>query len=100
MPAPLPYQPIRCKGASCGCVLNPFCGIDFRSKLWTCPFCQQRNHFPPNYAEVITETNLPAELFPKYTTVEYEPPVQQNIIHPPIFLFVVYIFFIYYNKID
>jgi protein transport protein SEC23 len=31
-----------------------------------------RNKFPPHYAENITETNLPAELIPQYTTVEYE----------------------------
>ena len=27
--------------------------VDFMSKLWTCPFCMQRNHFPPHYAENI-----------------------------------------------
>jgi protein transport protein SEC23 len=47
-----------------------------------------RNHFPPHYSENITETNLPAELIPQFTTVEYEiqtlPPSG-----PPVFLFVV-----------
>jgi Sec23/Sec24 zinc finger len=46
--------------------------IDYRSKLWTCPICVNRNHFPPHYAENISETNLPAELIPQFTTVEYE----------------------------
>ena len=47
-----------------------------------------RNHFPPHYAENITETNLPAELIPQFTTVEYE--LQSTApVGPPIFLFVV-----------
>ena len=49
-----------------------------------CPFCLQRNPFPPNYAD-ISETNLPAELIPRYTTIEYA--IQRNIPPaPPIFL--------------
>ena len=46
-----------------------------------------RNHFPPHYAENISETNLPAELIPQFTTVEYE--LQTNAVGPPVFLFVV-----------
>jgi len=75
--------------------------VDFRTKVWTCPFCMTRcvppstggdgrrerrrafthhtdkrnthsNHFPPHYAENISEQNLPVELFSQYTTVEYE----------------------------
>ena len=34
-------------------------------KMWICPFCYQRNHFPSHYAS-IAENNLPAELFPNY----------------------------------
>ena len=84
-PPPLVYDPIRCNG--CGALLNPYCQLDFRTKLWTCPFCLGRNHFPPHYAENITETNLPAELIPQFTTVEYE--LQQRSVGPPVFLFVV-----------
>lgn len=47
----VPYDPIRC---SCHAVLNPYCQVDFRSKLWVCPFCLQRNHFPPHYADNIS----------------------------------------------
>ena len=46
-----------------------------------------RNHFPPHYAENITETNLPAELIPQFTTVEYELPTMAT--GPSVFLFVV-----------
>lgn len=46
-----------------------------------------RNHFPPHYAENISEINLPAELIPQFTTVEYELPSMS--VGPPVFLFVV-----------
>ena len=60
MPSAVQYEPVKCK--SCGSILNPWCQVDFRSKLWTCPFCLTRNHFPQHYAENISEQNLPAEL--------------------------------------
>lgn len=53
-----------------------------------CPICYQRNQFPPHYAD-ISETNLPAELIPQYTTIEYALPLRQAQALPPIFLFVV-----------
>lgn len=46
-----------------------------------------RNHFPPHYAEAISPTNLPAELIPQFTTLEYE--MQAATTGPPVFLFVV-----------
>jgi len=77
------YEPVQCKGA-CRSILNPYCAIDVRGKLWVCPFCLQRNPFPPNYAD-ISETNLPAELIPRYTTIEYA--IQRNLLpSPPIFI--------------
>jgi len=82
----LPYDPIRCN--SCGAVLNPYCQVDFRTKLWSCPFCMTRNHFPQHYADNISEQNLPAELIPDFTTVEYEPPSAPQS-SPPAFLFCV-----------
>ncbi|XP_076897681.1 protein transport protein SEC23 E-like [Bidens hawaiensis] len=63
-----PYSPLRCK--TCSSVLNSFCRVDFQALIWICPFCFQRNHFPPHY-HGISETNLPAELYPNYTTIEY-----------------------------
>lgn len=65
-----------------------FCSqIDFNTKLWACPFCTTRNHFPPHYAENISASSLPAELIPQFTTVEYE--LQNQPVGPPAFLFVV-----------
>ncbi|KAE8658431.1 hypothetical protein F3Y22_tig00116971pilonHSYRG00466 [Hibiscus syriacus] len=64
----LPYAPLRCR--TCSAALNAFARVDFTAKIWICPFCYQRNHFPPHYA-MISETNLPCELYPQYTTVQY-----------------------------
>eukprot|EP00898_Chlorokybus_atmophyticus_P002889 jgi/Chlat1/3600/Chrsp234S00259 len=80
------YEPVRCKTASCGAVLNPFARVDFNAKIWICPFCYTRNHFPPHYAS-ITEAHVPAELFPQYTTIEYVLPCSA-IPLPPAYLFV------------
>lgn len=98
---------MTCKG-TCRAILNPYwyvrffsshhfrtleddqtfpqSQIDVRGKLWICPFCLQRNALPPHYKD-ISNTNLPAELLPKYTTIEYtlSRPAQA----PPIFLFVI-----------
>lgn len=79
----LPYGPLRCK--SCRSLLNPYCIVDFVGKIWTCPFCFQRNHFPDSYM-AISETNLPAELYPQCSTVEYAPVDSPG--SPPVFLFV------------
>lgn len=87
-PTALPYDPVRCSSATCHAILNPYCQVDYRSKLWTCPFCLTRNHFPPHYAENITDTNLPAELIPQYTTCEYELQTVPDQ-GPPCFLFVI-----------
>jgi hypothetical protein len=57
-----------------------------RGKLWICPFCLSRNAFPPHYRD-ISSTNLPAELLPKYTTIEYT--LQRPAQIPPVFLYVV-----------
>ncbi|KFM28481.1 Protein transport protein SEC23 [Auxenochlorella protothecoides] len=62
------YDPVQCRG--CGAVLNPYAAVDFASRQWGCPFCLTRSPFPPHYAG-ISETVLPAELFPSATTVEY-----------------------------
>eukprot|EP01033_Poteriospumella_lacustris_P009190 gene9190-6610_t len=85
MPDCLPYDPIKCNG--CTAVLNPYAQVDYRSKLWTCPFCTMRNQFPPHYAENISETSLPAELIPQFTTVEYR--LQTPPQGPPTFVFLV-----------
>ncbi|RZC19844.1 Protein transport protein SEC23 isoform B [Glycine soja] len=87
----LNYSPLRCR--TCRSVLNPFCIVDFAAKIWICPFCFQRNHFPPHYSS-ISDDSLPAELFPQYTTVEYNSdaavgPTYNNPSVPPVFLFVV-----------
>ncbi|KAK1381122.1 Protein transport protein SEC23 [Heracleum sosnowskyi] len=92
----LPYSPLRCK--TCSAILNPFARVDFAAHIWICPFCFQRNHFPHHYS-AISETNVPAELYHQYTTIQYSltPPDErgptqmgggQNLIRPPVFVFV------------
>ncbi|KAM1140156.1 protein transport protein SEC23-like isoform X1 [Malus sylvestris] len=81
----LPYAPLRCR--TCRSVLNPFSTVDYAAKIWICPFCFTRNHFPPHYAS-ISDENLPAELFPQYTTIEYDSSIEKPT-SPPVFIFVV-----------
>lgn len=64
----LPYAPLKCK--TCTAVLNPFCRVDYTALIWICPFCFQRNHFPQHYSS-ISATNVPAELYPQFTTIQY-----------------------------
>lgn len=54
--------------------------------MWICPFCLTRNQFPPHYRE-IGPSNLPAELLPHYTTIEYTLSKASPV--GPVFLFVV-----------
>jgi hypothetical protein len=82
-------QPVLVSGVACmiSSGLTVFISqIDIRGKLWICPFCLSRNAFPPHYKD-ISNTNLPAELLPKYTTIEYTLARPAQV--PPIFLFVV-----------
>ncbi|KAK1310108.1 hypothetical protein QJS10_CPA08g00222 [Acorus calamus] len=67
-PPPLPYDPLLCP--QCLSSLNPYARVDYRSSLWSCPFCLSRNPFPRSYSG-IADHNLPAELFPTHSTVEY-----------------------------
>ncbi|CAM8989473.1 unnamed protein product [Rhodiola kirilowii] len=86
----VPYPPLRCK--TCSSALNPYSRVDFAAKIWICPLCHQRNQFPQHY-HGISETNVPAELYPQYTTIQYTlspapaPGAEFNHISP-VFLFV------------
>ncbi|KAJ0988934.1 hypothetical protein J5N97_007290 [Dioscorea zingiberensis] len=84
----LPYPPLRCK-PPCFAALNPFCSVDFSNRIWTCPFCFSRNVFPPHY-HAISESNVPGELYPTLSTVEYAPPPAPHSPPPPppVFFFV------------
>eukprot|EP01123_Difflugia_compressa_P012887 TRINITY_DN5716_c0_g1_i1.p1 TRINITY_DN5716_c0_g1~~TRINITY_DN5716_c0_g1_i1.p1 ORF type:complete len:750 (-),score=123.34 TRINITY_DN5716_c0_g1_i1:78-2327(-) len=77
------YDPLFC---TCGCYLNPYCHVDLNSHSWSCPICFQRNRFPQHYSGM-TATNVPMELMPDSTTIEYELPGPVSL--PPAFIFVV-----------
>ncbi|XP_076915489.1 protein transport protein SEC23 E-like [Bidens hawaiensis] len=84
-----PYPPLRCK--TCSAVLNPYSRVDYSALIWICPFCFQRNHFPHHFSG-ISETNVPAELYPTYTTIEYSIPKSdhvQNTPVAPVYVFVI-----------
>lgn len=82
----VPYSPLRCR--MCRSILNPFSRVDYNAKIWLCTFCFQRNHFPQHYSS-ISENNLPPELFPQYTTIEYISTAETGPVMPPVFIFVV-----------
>jgi len=82
--ANLDYSPIVCK--ACSSMINPFVIIDYKSKVWVCPFCGNRNLFPQSYSENITETNLPYELMKNNTTIEY---IRTDAHDIPIYLFII-----------
>ncbi|CAN4116543.1 unnamed protein product [Withania somnifera] len=64
----LHYDPLIC--TQCDAVLNPYARVDYQSRIWICPFCYRKNPFPKTYLGS-NENNIPAELFPTYSTVEY-----------------------------
>lgn len=81
----LQYEPVTCK-APCRAVLNPYCQVDMRARIWICPFCLQRNGLPQHYKD-ISEQQIPPELHRDSTTIEYR--LSRPAPTPPIFLFVV-----------
>ncbi|XP_054165287.1 protein transport protein Sec23A-like [Oppia nitens] len=85
---PLPtvqYEPVLCSRQNCRAILNPYCQIDFRARMWVCNFCFNRNAFPAQYA-AISESYRPAEL--QYTTLDYTI-LRGPVAVPPIFLYVI-----------
>ncbi|KAL9098728.1 MAG: hypothetical protein Q9163_005663 [Psora crenata] len=83
--AVLRYEPVTCK-QPCRAVLNPFANVDPRARLWICPFCLSRNQLPQHYKD-ITQDNIPPELHPASTTIEYK--LSRPAPAPPIFVYVV-----------
>src|SRR4051794_38578897 len=66
----LEYDPLRC--SSCKAVINPHFSRNYKAKYWECAFCKNKNNFPTEYANFISETTLPIELLPESSTVEYK----------------------------
>ncbi|PBP22749.1 vWA-like protein [Diplocarpon rosae] len=81
----LQFEPVICK-QPCRSVLNPYCQVDVRARLWICPFCLSRNPLPPHYKD-ITANAIPPELHPSNTTIEYR--LSRPAPSAPIFLYVV-----------
>ncbi|CAJ0577142.1 unnamed protein product, partial [Mesorhabditis spiculigera] len=83
---PLEYDPVLCSKAQCKSILNCYCMVDYRAKTWVCALCGNRNAFPAHYA-AISEQNMPPELYPQFSTIEYT--LKKATTMPPIFLFVI-----------
>lgn len=60
--------------------------VDTRARLWICPFCLSRNGLPAHYKD-ITQDNIPPELHPSSTTIEYR--LARPAPAPPILVYVV-----------
>ncbi|XP_052276355.1 protein transport protein Sec23A-like isoform X2 [Dreissena polymorpha] len=82
---PIAYEPVLCTRPTCRAILNPYCQVDYRAKIWACNFCFQRNPFPPQYA-AITEQHQPAEIIPQFSTIEYT--ITRATCSPPVYLIV------------
>ena len=81
----LDYEPVRCR--NCKSVLAPSYQIDFRSKAWICPFCNNKNMFPKEYSQHITPENLPMELLQTSSTIEYKLNTKES--KYPVFFFII-----------
>ena len=81
----LDYEPVKCK--TCRSVLAPTFQLDFRAKAWICPFCNNKNAFPKEYAQHITPENLPMELLQTSSTIEYK--LNQKESKYPVFFFII-----------
>lgn len=81
----LEYEPLKC--IKCQSIISPLFPYNVRTKYWECPFCNSKISFPKNYADFISETNLPAELLIENTTVEYKLNKKES--NYPIFYFLI-----------
>ncbi|KIK34314.1 hypothetical protein CY34DRAFT_786970, partial [Suillus luteus UH-Slu-Lm8-n1] len=73
---PVLYELVTCK-PPCRAILNPYWYVSSLSFIHStndaprraiCPFYLTRNAFPPHHKD-ISNTNLPADLLPKYMTI-------------------------------
>jgi protein transport protein SEC23 len=78
----LSYPPVTC---NCGAAVSPYAVVNYDNKMWVCQ-CTTRNYFPQQYQD-ISETNMPLELYPDCTTIEYLVPATTQ--YPPIYIFIV-----------
>jgi protein transport protein SEC23 len=81
----LEYEPLRCR--NCNSVISPLFPFSVRGKKWECPFCNIQMVFPKNYSDFMTDENLPAELLPENSTVEYKLNKKES--NFPVFFFLI-----------
>ena len=71
---------MQCK--KCSACLNPYARVDYRMKVWVCPFCFNRNNLPQHY-QGIDENKLPVRFYTTAATLalagaENTPPPLSN----------------------
>ena len=81
----LEYEPLRCR--NCNSVISPLFPFSVRAKKWECPFCNIQINFPKTYSDFMTDENLPAELLPENSTVEYKLNKKES--NFPVFFFLI-----------
>lgn len=79
------FDPVQCP--KCHALLNPYCELNPDSKYWTCIFCLNVASLPKHYSG-ITANELPAEIHPQSTTIEYALSSGASGLYP-VFMFVV-----------
>ncbi|XP_074599524.1 transport protein Sec23 [Brevipalpus obovatus] len=82
---PVDYDPLLCTRSQCRAVLNPFCNVDNKARIWTCAFCFNRNAFPALYNTIQDLQQLPEK---QSSTLDYRL-MRNPVSTPPIFLYVV-----------
>ncbi|KAG5490811.1 hypothetical protein JKF63_00933 [Porcisia hertigi] len=80
----LSYAPTQC--TVCEGVLNPYATLDPRTRTWGCPLCHTKNALPPQHQQA-NEYNLPPEMQPSSTTIEFVARVPSR--NPPTFMLVI-----------
>lgn len=84
-PPPVQYEPLLCGRQNCRAVLNPFCQVDNKARIWTCAFCFNRNAFPASYNSIQDLAQLAEVLF---STLDYKL-TRHPVTVAPIFLYVI-----------
>jgi hypothetical protein len=73
--AQIEYNPLTC---GCEAVFSKFCPVDYNAKTIKCCICGIVTTMPPNYAKHIKPGQLPHELMPQNTTLEFKGPAAKK----------------------
>lgn len=72
--------PLRCE--LCENFINPYIKIDRASRMWVCPYCEEKSSFPRDYELPLPGSDIeqwPLELRQSSSTIEYKLPSDASI---------------------